>query len=122
MAHGLQAPVSCSFAKSSDLGSNDENGLVAASVSQMVLPPLTPSDFDIRHSIARGHLVRSPGAWLGPHGNAILKGSAVDGLARLNSAPPINVKTYGFSFVSGYHLTEVGIVSGQPTWIYSARR
>jgi hypothetical protein len=48
MSHGLQALVSYNLARSSDLGSNDIRELFAASVSQVVLPPLTLSDFDIQ--------------------------------------------------------------------------
>jgi hypothetical protein len=85
MSRGLQALVSYAFAKSSDLGSSDENGLSAASVSQVVLPPLTPSAFDIRHSFAGAvsYEISAP-AW-GRVGTAILKGWAVDGLVRTSS-------------------------------------
>jgi hypothetical protein len=93
MSHGLQALVSYNFAKSSDTGSSDTTGLAAASVSQIVLPPLSPSDFDIRHSVAGAvsYEVASP-AW-NRVATAILKGWAVDGLVRASSAPPINVTT-----------------------------
>jgi len=57
MSHGLQALVSYNLAKSSDLGSSDVNGLLAPSLSDIVLPPLTPSDYDIRQSICRGCLL-----------------------------------------------------------------
>jgi len=52
MSHGVQALVSYTFAKASDVSSSDATGFVAPSVSQIVLPPLAPSDFDIRNSIA----------------------------------------------------------------------
>jgi hypothetical protein len=52
MSHGLQALVSYAFAKSSDVFSSDATGFFAPSVSQIVLPPLAPSEFDIRQSIA----------------------------------------------------------------------
>ena len=52
MSRGLHALVSYSFAKSSDVASSDGTGLMAPSVSPIVLPPLAPSDFDIRNSIA----------------------------------------------------------------------
>jgi len=52
MSRGLQALVSYNLAKSSDAGSSDANGLVAANVNDIVLPALTLSDLDIRHSLA----------------------------------------------------------------------
>jgi hypothetical protein len=112
-----RALVSYNFSKSSDTGSSDTTGLAAASVSQIVLPPLSPSDFDLRHSVAGAvsYEVASP-AW-NRVATAILKGWAVDGLVRASSAPPINVTTFNFSPVIGFYLTQANIVPGQPTWI-----
>jgi hypothetical protein len=87
MSRGLQALVSYNFAESNDLGSTDADGVRAASATGEVLPLLTPSDFDVRNSLAGA--VRDP-PW-GRTGTAILKGWAVDGLLRVTSAPPINV-------------------------------
>jgi len=117
MSHGLQALVSYNFAMSSDRGSNDVGELLAASVSQVVLPPLTPSDFDIRNSIAGAvsYVVPAP-AWSSAV-NAILRGWAVDGLVRVSSAPPINVSAFVFSPVIGYHLSQANVVPGQHYWI-----
>ena len=50
MSHGLQALVSYNLAESNDMGSTDADGVRAASMSDVVLPPLTPSDFDTRHA------------------------------------------------------------------------
>jgi hypothetical protein len=117
MSHGLQALVSYSLAKSSDLGSSDENGATAASVSQIVLPPLTPSAFDIRHSLsgAVSYELAAP-AW-GRVANAILKGWAGDGLLRVTSAWPINVTIGQVSPVFGQYRTQADIVPGQPDWL-----
>jgi Carboxypeptidase regulatory-like domain/TonB dependent receptor len=117
MARGLQALVSYNFATSSDMGSNDQNGLYAASVSQVVLPPLTPSDFDIRNSIAVAVSYEIPAPSWGRAGSAIMRGWAVDGLVRVSSPPPINVDTYNTSTVTGYFITQADTVSGQPYWI-----
>ena len=95
MSHRLQALVSYNLAKSNDLGSSDVNGLVAPSVSDIVLPPLTPSDYDLRQSIAGAVSYDVPPPSWGRAGNAILKGWAVDGLVRVMSAPPINVIVRG---------------------------
>jgi hypothetical protein len=116
-AHGLQALVSYNFATSSDLGSNDESGLSAGDVSQVVLPPLTPSDFDIRQSFAGAisYEVSAPGS--GRAGKAILKGWAVDGLVRVSSAPPINVLASNFSPVIGGYTGQADVVADQPYWI-----
>jgi hypothetical protein len=117
MSHGLQALVSYTLAKSSDLGSSDGTGFEAASVSQIVLPPLAPSDFDLRHSIAGAVSYEIPAPTWGHAGNAILKGWAVDGLVRESSAPPINVVAYNQSGFISYHLTLANVVPGQPSWI-----
>jgi hypothetical protein len=120
MSHGIQALMSYNFAKASDLGSTDENLLTvaSASVSQVALPPLTPSDFDIRNSVAGAVSYEVPSPFSDRAGNAILKGWAVDGLVRVSSAPPINVTT-GPAFLSaiGYYSPQVNIVPGQPFWI-----
>ncbi len=57
MTHGLQALVPYNLAKSNDLGSDDADGLRAQSVSAIVLPPLSPSDYGVRQSFAAAHLV-----------------------------------------------------------------
>jgi hypothetical protein len=117
MSHGLQALVSYTLAKSSDLGSVDLSGLTAASVSQVVLPSLTPSDFDIRNSGAGAVSYEIPVPAWGRVGNAILRGWAIDGLVRISSAPPINITTYVVSPVFGGYRTQAEIVPGQPFWI-----
>jgi Carboxypeptidase regulatory-like domain/TonB dependent receptor-like, beta-barrel len=117
MSHGLQALVSYNFSKSSDLDSSDQNGLKAGSVSDIVLPPLRPSDFDIGHSLAGGVSYEVPTPSWGHAGKAILGGWAVDGLVRASSAPPIDVFIRGFSPVLGLYTTQADIVPGQPAWI-----
>jgi hypothetical protein len=117
MSRGLQALVSYNFAKSSDLGSDDTSGFSAASVSQVVLPPLTPSGFDIRHSIAGAVSYEIPAPAWGRVANAIVKGWAVDGLVRVSSAWPINVTIGEFSPVFGPYSTQPDIVTGQPYWL-----
>jgi hypothetical protein len=117
MSHGLQALISYNLAKTSDLGSSDSSGLTAASVSQVVLPPLTPSDFDIRNSIAGAVSYELPAPAWGRISTAILKGWAVDGLVRVSSAPPINITVNVISPVVGAYRTQAQIVPGQPFWI-----
>jgi hypothetical protein len=117
MSHGLQALVSYNFAESSDLGSTDAGGVSAASVSDAVLPSLTPSDFDIRHSFAGAVSYEIPAPSWGRAGDAILKGWAVDGLVRVTSAPPINVVVRVISPVFGPYRTQPDIVPRQPYWI-----
>jgi hypothetical protein len=117
MSHGLQALVSYTLSTSSDLGSDDTNGVTATSISQLVLPPLTPSDFDIRNSLAGAVSYEIPAPRWGRAGNAILRGWSTDGLVRVSSAPPINVVAYTFSPVIGYYQTQASVVPGQPFWI-----
>jgi Carboxypeptidase regulatory-like domain/TonB dependent receptor len=117
MSHGVQALVSYNLGKSSDLGSSDESGLGAPSVSQVVLPPLTPSVFDIRHSVAGAVSYEIPAPAWGHVGTAILKGWAVDGLVRVTSSWPINVTVGSVSPTFGLYLTQPDIVPGQPFWL-----
>jgi hypothetical protein len=123
MTRGLQALVSYNLAKSSDLGSSDSgsstglNTITAASISEIVLPPLTPSDFDIRHSISGAFSYEIPGPALGRVGSAILRGWAVDGLLRISSAPPLNVQIGAMAPALGSYVTQPDIVPGQPYWI-----
>jgi hypothetical protein len=117
MSHGLQALISYNLAQSSDMGSDDSSGLVAASVGQVVLPPLTPSDFDIRNSIAGAVSYEVPAPAWGRISNAILRGWAIDGLVRVSSAPPINITVGVVSPVFGPYRTQAQVVPGQPFWI-----
>jgi Carboxypeptidase regulatory-like domain/TonB dependent receptor/TonB-dependent Receptor Plug Domain len=117
MSHGLQALISYNLAKTSDLGSSDGSGVTAGSVSQVVLPPLTPSDFDIRNSIAGAVSYELPAPAWGRISNAILRGWAVDGLVRVSSAPPINITELVISPTVGAYRTQAQIVPGQPFWI-----
>jgi len=123
MSRGLQMLVSYNFAKSSDLGSSDADrsnftlGIWATSVSQLVLPPLTPSDFDIRHSLSGAVSYDIPAPAWGRTGNAILKGWAVDGLVRISSAPPLNITAQFFAPQIGLYTTQPNTVPGQPVWI-----
>jgi Carboxypeptidase regulatory-like domain/TonB dependent receptor len=120
MSRGLQALVSYNFAKSSDIGSNDGTGFQAPSISQVVLPPLSPSDFDIRHSVAGAVSYEIPTPAWGRVGKAILKGWAVDGLVRVSSAPPINVTAFNENGFISFFLVQANVVPGQPSWIADA--
>jgi hypothetical protein len=118
MLHGLQALVSYTYAKSSDQGSNDTgSSLVATSVSGIVLPPLSPSEFDLRNSLAAAISYEVPTLTWGRAAKATLGGWAVDGIARVSSAPPINITAEGLSPVFGPYTTQADIVPVQPDWI-----
>jgi hypothetical protein len=117
MSRGLQALVSYNLAKASDLGSDDSSGLASASVDQVVLPPLTPSDFDIRNSLAGAVSYELPAPRSGRVVNTILKGWAVDGLVRLSSVPPINITVRAVSPIFGSYRTQAQVVPDQPFWI-----
>jgi hypothetical protein len=117
MSHGLQALVSYTLAKPRDVSSSDGTGFAAASISQIVLPPLAPADFDLRHSIAGAISYEIPAPAWGRVSNAILKGWAVDGLVRSSSAPPLNVTAFNQTGFLGFFLTLANVVPGQPSWI-----
>jgi len=118
ISHGLQALVSYSLAKSSDVGSSDATfAQVAARVDDIVLPPLTPSDIDIRHSLAGAVSYEIPTPSWGKAGKAIFRGWALDGLVRATSAPPINPFVRGISPLFGRYTAQADSVPGQPYWI-----
>jgi hypothetical protein len=118
MAHGLQALLSYNLAKASDVGSYDASGVYAASVSQVVLPPLSPSDFDIRNSFSGAVSYEMPGPNWGKLGSAVLKGWAVDGLERLSSPWPLNITATILSpATGGFYTTQAEVVPGVPAWL-----
>jgi Carboxypeptidase regulatory-like domain/TonB dependent receptor len=117
ISQGLQALVSYTLAKSSDVGSTDAAGLEATSVSNIVLPPLSPSDFDIRNSFTAAISYEMPTPSWSRTSRAILGGWAVDGIVRASSAPPINVTVGGLSVLSEYDVVQPNIVPGQRYWI-----
>jgi Carboxypeptidase regulatory-like domain/TonB dependent receptor len=118
MTHGLQALLSYNLAKASDLGSSDESGAYAPSVSQVVLPPLSPSDFDIRHSFSGAVSYEIPSLNLGKLGSAVFKGWAIDGLERLSSPWPLNITATILSpLTGGFYTTQADVVSGVPVWL-----
>jgi hypothetical protein len=117
MSHGLQALVSYNLSKSNDLGSYDTSGLFVSSLSQVVLPPLTPSDFDIRHSLSGAVSYELPAPAWGKAAHTVVKGWAVDGLLRISSVPPLNVQIGVISPTLGAFVTQPDIVPGQPYWI-----
>jgi hypothetical protein len=92
-------------------------GLGATSVSDIVLPPLSPSDFDIRNSFAGAISYELPTPSWGRTARAILRGWAVDGVVRVSSAPPINITVGGLSPRSEYNFVQPNVVPDQPYWI-----
>jgi hypothetical protein len=128
MSRGLQALLSYSLAKSSDLESDDIGGNFfgaglnansATSLSQIQLPPLAPSDFDIRHSFtaAVSYEIPAPASSWGRVGHVTLKDWAADAIVRASSPPPVNVRIGGDSPDLGLYATQPNIVSGQPFWL-----
>jgi hypothetical protein len=116
-SHGLQALASYTLSKSTDAGSSDRDGVTAPSVSEVVLPPLTPSDFDIRHTLAGAVSYEIPAPVGGRIVHTIAKGWGVDGLLRVTSAWPLNVTVGAVSPVIGQYATQPDIVPGQPFWL-----
>ncbi len=117
LSSGLQALVSYNLSKASDQGSSDIEGVSAPSINQVVPPPLTPADIDIRNSFAGAvsYQISAP-SW-GTLSTAILKDWAVDGLLRVSSTPPINVTIGVISPQIGRYLTQAEIVGGQSYWL-----
>jgi hypothetical protein len=82
-----------------------------------MLPPLSPSDFDIRHSVSGAVSYEVPAPAWGRVSNAILKGWAVDALVRASSAPPISVTVFNETSAAGFFQNLADVVPGQPYWI-----
>jgi hypothetical protein len=121
MKHGLQAMASYSFSHSNDTASNDFPGFTTfTSVSDITLPPLTPSSYDVHHnfSAALSYDIPTP-AWGGAAGKAILGGWAVDGVYKLQSGGPLDVIMFGVSPALGGQTVIIrpAPVPGQPIWI-----
>jgi hypothetical protein len=91
---------------------------VVPSVSQIVVPPLTPSDFDLRHSVAGAVSYEVPAPAWGRAGKAILQGWAADALVRVSSVPPLTVVVGNQTSVVGYHEVLADVIPGQPFWIH----
>jgi hypothetical protein len=117
MSHGLQVLASYSLAKSSDLSSNEFGDIFYPSVSAAVLPPLTPSDFDIRNSASAAVSYDIPAPGWGKAGHAVFGGWATDGIFRASSGPPIDVQMGSYNSVVTYDYVRPALVPGQPTWI-----
>ena len=117
LSRGLQALVSYNLSRTSDIGSSDTSGAVSASVGDVVLPPLTPADFDLRNTFSGAVSYEIPAPqWPGIR-NAVLRGWAIDGLVRITSQPPINVTVSVATPALGEHMTQAQVVPGQPSWI-----
>lgn len=117
MSHGLQALVSYSLAKSSDIGSDDMGGYYATSVNTVVLPALSPSDFDTRNTFSAALSYQIPAPAWGKVSHAALGGWALDGVFRASTGPPVNVQIDGIDPGIGFYTTQADLVPGEPIWI-----
>jgi hypothetical protein len=129
LSRGLQALASYTLAKSSDQESDDGggnffgaalNGNYAASVGEIYVPPLAPSDFDVRHIFSTAVSYEIPAPDLGAVGRSILENWAVDAIVRTSSPPPLNVRIEGVSPALGVYRNQPDLVPGQPVWIAAA--
>jgi hypothetical protein len=126
MHRGLQVMGSYTLAKSSDTESDDQGGnfngalinaSTASTIGQIQVPPLAPSDFDIRHTFSTAVSYEIPAPSWGAVGRALLKDWALDGIVRISSPPPMNVRIQGNSPELGPYNTQPDLVPGQPIWI-----
>jgi hypothetical protein len=67
------------------------NANYASSVSQIYLPPLAPSDFDVRHIFSTAVSYDIPAPDVGTIGRTVLKDWALDAIVRTSSPLPLNV-------------------------------
>jgi hypothetical protein len=117
LSSGLQALVSYNFSKASDVGSSADSGVPAVNIQEVLPPPLSPADFDIRNSVSGAISYEIPTPDWGSISSRILRGWALDGLLRISSPPPLNVTALGSFPEIGRISTQANIVSGQPYWI-----
>jgi hypothetical protein len=101
LTRGLQALASYTLAKASDVESDDGGGNFfgaswnansATTLDRIQLPPLAPSDFDVRHTLAAAVSYEIPPVEVNPVAHAILRDWAVDSIVRVSSALPLNVR------------------------------
>jgi len=129
MLRGLQILASYSLAKSEDTGSTDVGQgteasyvvSVAPSVGQLRVPPMRPSDFDIRQSLSVAVSWQTPSlkdntpSWLA----SIAENWVWDGIVRANSALPLNIM-YQRLISNAFYNEQPDVVPGQPFWITDA--
>jgi hypothetical protein len=116
--HGLQALLSYNLAKASDDGASSGGGSYATSISQLVLPRLSPSYFDVRQTFSGAVSYEIPSANWGKLGKAVFNGWALDALERLSSPWPLNITAETLSPVTGgYYETQADVVNGIPYWL-----
>jgi Carboxypeptidase regulatory-like domain/TonB dependent receptor/TonB-dependent Receptor Plug Domain len=118
MSDGLQVLVSYSLAKASDTASTPSAGYLAFNaIGFATLPPLTPSDFDIRNSVSAAVSYELPVPKWGKVGSAVLAGWAVDGVFHASSGPPLDVIMGGPNPIVNIR---PDLVPGQPIWVPDA--
>jgi hypothetical protein len=118
MARGLQALFSYTLAKSTDSDDGLPGLSYFPSLSAVTLPPITPSDFDIRNSAsaAVSYEIPSPYEWGGQAAQATLSGWALYGIWRVSSGPPLDVQMGTISPTLGETNLRPAL-TGQPVWI-----
>jgi hypothetical protein len=116
--HGLQALLSYNLAKASDDGASSGGGSYATSIRELVLPPLSPSYFDVRQTFSGAVSYELPKTNWGKLGNAFFNGWALDGLVRFSSPWPLNVTAGSVSpATGGFYETQADVVPGVPYWL-----
>lgn len=123
---GLRALASYTLAESRDTESDDGGGnffgaalntTYAVSLDQLQLPPLAPSDFDIRHSFSAALSYEVPTPEWGGFAKAVFRDWGLDTIVRASSAPPVNVRIEGVSPELGVYRTQPDMVPGEPIWL-----
>lgn len=121
MTHGLQAMVNYTRSRSSDVTSFIISPIAYVNVQSIVLPPQSPSDFDIPNNIQAmvSYSVPKP-TWGGTAAKWILGGWGLDGLYHYQSGFPISVTVSApvpGILPNPYALLKADRVPGQPIWI-----
>ena len=121
MTHGLQALFGYTYSQSRDLGSTDMSGINTSSISSVVLPPLSPSDFNIPNNVSAAISYATPKlGWGGWPGRAVLNGWGLDGIVRHQSGNALSC-TMDLQTPQGVsYLAYCDRVAGPPEWIPNA--
>jgi hypothetical protein len=123
---GLQALASYTLARSSDTESDDSGGNSlnaavnansGATLDAIFVPPLAPSDFDVRHAFAAALSYAMPSPSGAGATRAILRDWSLDALLRISTPAPLNVRMQGVSPELGAYYTQPDVVPGQPLWV-----
>lgn len=119
MTAGWQALLFYTLAKASDTASGTQCPCNTSESIRSVNPSADygPSDFDVRNSLGGGFSYQLPAPTWNRIADAMLRNWQLDGIVRINSAPPYNLYAPSYSPIFGLYYPRPNTVPGQPYYI-----